>query len=333
MSRRTLPSSALTMDSAVLKTALDSQNQAYRDALEIFMGQVENKVQALQATVSDLTRSLEFTQKDVEDLNIKMNQQQRELRDKDQLILDLSEKLKASEVHFKDLYERCNYQEDYNRRNNLQFIGIGERQGGETWEQSAAAVSKVLEDHLQLPNLVLERAHRVGQLGDNRPRPIVARFARYCDREAVLRNVRKLKGTKIFVNEDLCPASHNIRKSQLPALKQARSEGKVAYFRHTKLIIREKPASERTEGAPRRGRSLGLFMSGTSPSASGTDLAGGTTSTAAASPLRSQSASSARDGSPVAVAAAARDLPAGSGAGGKGKVQNQRSTDSGGSVL
>lgn len=38
----------------------------------------------------------------------------------------------------------------------------------------------------------------------------------------------------------ICLASQNIRKAQLPQLKKARSEGKVAYFRHTKLIIKDK---------------------------------------------------------------------------------------------
>lgn len=41
-------------------------------------------------------------------------------------------------------------------------------------------------------------------------------------------------------NEDLCPASQAAKKAQLPLLKQAKSEGKVAYFRHTRLIIKEK---------------------------------------------------------------------------------------------
>lgn len=116
----------------------------------------------------------------------------------------------------------CNYQEDYSRRNNLQIIGIRE-QPGETWEKRAIQVSKILEGKLELPNIELERAHRVGQRFDDRNRPIIARFAMYCDHEAVVRNVSNLRGTRIYVNEDLCPASQNIRKAQIPLLKQARS--------------------------------------------------------------------------------------------------------------
>ena len=277
----------VTMDPAVLKTVLASQEQGYRGALEIFMNQMENKVQALQSSISELTRSLEFTQQDVQDLTLKVNQQQHDLEGKNQTIEDLNDKLKASGVHVKDLYERCNYQEDYNRRNNLQISGIEESRAGETWEQSATIVSKLLEEKLQLPNIQLERTHRVGRGGDLRPRPIVARFARFCDREAVLRNVRKLKGTRIFINEDLCPASHNIRKSQLPALKQARSEGKIAYFRHTKLIIKEKPASDQTSEPHSRDRGIERGRRGTSPTGFGDSGESGAPAAAAVPPVPS----------------------------------------------
>ncbi len=110
-------------------------------------------------------------------------------------------------------------------------------------------VSELLTNKLELPNIELEHAHRVGQLDAHRHRTIVVRFTRYGDREAVMRNVTKLKGTRIYINEDLCPASQNIRKAQIPAMKQAKSEGKVAYFRHTELIIKEQPNSD---GSSRR---------------------------------------------------------------------------------
>ncbi|MPC35113.1 hypothetical protein E2C01_028527 [Portunus trituberculatus] len=123
---------------------------------------------------------------------------------------------------------RCNWQEDYSRRLNLQIIGFDEQHGGETWEQTTIRVSKLLEDKLELPNIEHERAHMVGRSVDYWTRPIIVRFVRFCDREAVMRNVSKLRGTKIYFNEDLCPASLAIKKTQFPEMKQARRDGKVA---------------------------------------------------------------------------------------------------------
>ena len=84
-----------------------------------------------------------------------------------------------------ELEKRSNYQEDYNRRNNLRITGIQEKPGGETWEETADTVSKLLEDKLQLPSLKLERAHRTGQTTSQRPRIVVGRCERFGDREAV----------------------------------------------------------------------------------------------------------------------------------------------------
>lgn len=123
-----------------------------------------------------------------------------------------------------------------------------EKEGGETWEQTAASVISLIEKKIQIPGVVLERAHRVGQRRDARPRPIVARFGRFCDREAVMRNARKLKGTNIFINDDLCAASQAVKNSQMPLFKQARAQGKVAFFHHTKLIIKEK--QQDSDGRP-----------------------------------------------------------------------------------
>lgn len=239
------------MDAAVLKTLLDSQNQAFQGAIEVFMKQVNENVRSLQSTIGELRTSLEFTQKDLEDMKQELKKHQEEKKNDQEIIKKLSEDLQSRKKIINELEERVNYQEDYSRRNNLQIIGLEERQGGETWEQTAVQVTKLLESKLQLPNIQLERAHRVGRQEDHGRRPIIARFSSFVDREAVMRNTTKLRGTRIYINEDLCPASQSIRKAKLPQLKQARSEGKVAYFRHTRLIIKERSSGAVASGFPR----------------------------------------------------------------------------------
>lgn len=87
----------------------------------------------------------------------------------------------------------------------------------------------------------LERAHRVGQRGEHHNRPVVVRFTKFSDREAVLRNCSKLRGTNVFINEDLSPTSQAIKRKKMPLLRQARGKGKITYFRHTRLIMKERP--------------------------------------------------------------------------------------------
>ena len=44
----------------------------------------------------------------------------------------------------------------------------------------------------------------------------------------------------MFINEDLSLASLAKRREQLPQLKEARSRGKIAYFVHTKLVVKDR---------------------------------------------------------------------------------------------
>ena len=257
------------MDSNTLKVLLDSHNQAYRSALDIVVDQFKSRITLMETTISDLTRSLEFTQAEVADLKGELKTLRKSDCEKQATIED-------QKVRVEELVQRTNYQEDYSRRNNLRISGMKELLNGETWEQTARQVITLLQDKLQLPPINLERAHRVGPVGHSYPRTVIARFEKFGDREAVMRNARKLKGTGIYINEDLCPASQEIIKSQLPTLKQARSEGIIAFFKHTKLIIKEQTSrlSAATSDTP-SGGIAGRVPPGTAEAASGAPAGAG----------------------------------------------------------
>ncbi|KAK4309830.1 hypothetical protein Pmani_018562 [Petrolisthes manimaculis] len=202
---------------------------------------MKSRIQHSEETITDLVKSLEFTQAEVKELQNEVSVLKTSNNDNKTTI----EIMKSQIV---ELERRTNYQEDYNRRNNLRFTGIQEQPSGESWEETAQIVTKLLEDKLQVPTMKLERAHRTGQANPSRQRTIVARFEKYGDRETVLRNARKLKGTGIYINEDLCQGSQEIRNKQLPLLKEARNQGKIAFFKYTKLIIKKR-TTQRPETA------------------------------------------------------------------------------------
>ena len=219
------------MELEAFKLLLEAQERTLRSAMDIVVKQMQERIQLVEGTVTDLIKSLEFSQAELKDLKDEAKKLRTSSNEQQTIIERLQSKVQALE-------QRVNYQEDYNRRNNLRITGLQEQPRGETWEQTAANVSKLLQDKLQLPSVNLERAHRVGHGASPHPRPVIVRFEKFSEREATMRNAKKLKGTGIFVNEDLCPASMEIKKNQLPLMKQARNDGKIAFFRHTRLIIR-----------------------------------------------------------------------------------------------
>ena len=140
------------------------------------------------------------------------------------------------------VFDRLDSLEDHSRRNNLRIDGVPEPTR-ETWEKTAFEIKKIASKIGLEQEIKIDRAHRIGSFSaGERPRTIIARFHNYADRDYFLRNSHKLKGTRIYINEDLSQASLK-RKEQLPLLQKARSEGKTAYFSHTRLIIKEKVLS------------------------------------------------------------------------------------------
>ncbi len=228
------------MDSATITKLLESQERAYKNAMDVVVKSFTERVHKLEGNVSDLTASLEFSQKEIDSLKTSIKTYEAERVANKATIDKLSQDINSTQIKIKDMEDRINCQEDYSRRNNIRISGVEEQSSEQTWEQTAAVVSSLLKDKMQMPGLELERAHRVGQRRDGKPRPIVARFSRFCDREAVMRSARKLRGTNVYLNDDLCAASQTIKNAQIPLMKQARAQGKIAYFRHTKLIIRDR---------------------------------------------------------------------------------------------
>lgn len=56
------------MDTSTLKTLLASQDQAFRSTLDILIEQIKDDARSTESAINELTISLEFTQKEVEDL-------------------------------------------------------------------------------------------------------------------------------------------------------------------------------------------------------------------------------------------------------------------------
>ena len=95
-----------------------------------------------------------------------------------------------------------------------------------------------MEDELNITadarkRIEFQRVHRLGKprsSGD--PRPIIARFLRYQDREKVIQKAReKLKGKNDAVFEDIPKELYELRKKQQNKLsKSARQNGLKAFF-------------------------------------------------------------------------------------------------------
>lgn len=211
---------------------LQQQQENFKGFIKLIIDSTNTRMDTVMRDVQDLKTSIQFTQKEVDDLKINKAKQSEHDKSIQSDIMKMCDSLLI-------ITDKMEYLEGQSRRNNLVIDGIEESQG-ETWAEAEEKVRKVLSQKLQLTREIeVERAHRTGRpkAEGDKPRPIVIKFLRHKDRAAVLQKAKCLKGTNIYINEDYTDHVRMKRKELMPELRAARNRGDIAYLRHDKLIV------------------------------------------------------------------------------------------------
>ena len=132
--------------------------------------------------------------------------------------------------------------EDRSRRNKLGILRIKE-DPRESWENYENKIYDLLEKKLEMDTSIkkglIERAHRVGEKSNDKERAIVVQFSFYEDKINILRNWKKLKGTKISIFEDFSQETMQIRKEKWKEVLANRKQGKLSYLQYRGVICKE----------------------------------------------------------------------------------------------
>ena len=132
-----------------------------------------------------------------------------------------------------------------NKRNNIVLHNVPEKVEGATTDCSAFVHSLATQVLGIQHSMEIERAHRtpMGQVstsnqgnGTPRPRPIHVRFLRYRDRETFLRTAAskgkslKVNDTRIFVSDDVHPATRKEHQILMKKVRELRQAGNFAFI-------------------------------------------------------------------------------------------------------
>ena len=149
----------------------------------------------------------------------------------------LSRKCEELSTTVEQLSVKVDQLENQNRRNNVVIHGIAEEEG-ETWLNTEALVKENLQRLIgvSLVEGEIERAHRIGRVGNGR-RPIIVKFLSFKTKSLVLERGRLLRGTGVGMSEDFSARVRGIRRRLLPVLKDAKERGHRATIRYDKLFI------------------------------------------------------------------------------------------------
>lgn len=183
-----------------------------------------SRMEAVLATLEALT-------KEVSNGFAKQDERWRDFDGNWEAVRERQDKLEA---RVSRLERRIDYLENQSRRNNLVFHGIAEDRG-ETWEVTEAKLRQILLQRLglKLGPKDIERAHRKGNRWGRRP--IVAKFVFFKDREAILRERRRMPG--VWVEEDFSERVQEERRFLKFHMFEARKQGSHAVLRFDKLVL------------------------------------------------------------------------------------------------
>ena len=153
----------------------------------------------------------------------------------------VSEDLKSDNVNLRirmaDIERKTDDLECRSKRNNLIIYGLP-RVENETWQECEEMVQELLTDTLEMhESPQFDRVHRLSAKPNS---SIVARCTFYKDNETIKKAQAKLKGSNVFISEDVSLRVQEIRKKLLPHLKAAKDEKKKSTMVSDHLLINRK---------------------------------------------------------------------------------------------
>lgn len=221
------------------KELLQQQESSFKACVNTIIDTANKRIDDLLKELIEVRASLQFTQKEMDDLKMVNKGFQSNIKGQETDINKLA-------VSMLILDSKADFLDNQARRTNIVIDGIPEAEK-ENGSDSEEKVLALIKDKLDLdPNGIgIDSVMRVGKVNKSddgtmtRPRPIVVKFHRIKDRDTVLRSAKKLKGTRIYINEDYPEAVRQKRKELLPKMREARQRGDIAFLRYDKLVIRQ----------------------------------------------------------------------------------------------
>ena len=120
--------------------------------------------------------------------------------------------------------------EDRSRRNNLVIFGVPEIDNPRD-EDCDKAICEILRKYQILDSGdthggLLERAHRLGKKKpeQGRPRPIIVCCGSFKDKQFILNNANRLKGSSYVIAEDFSKATLEVRRELVRKGKEAKNK-------------------------------------------------------------------------------------------------------------
>lgn len=216
-----------TIEDSIRRTnnRLDTLNNTIQ-ALTLKTNDIEESTQFLSVSVDQISACTEANKDNIMSIKgsvAKMQEENKSLREENEFM-----RRDIIDVQVRSM------------RSNLLFYGFEDNDSSENCaEKVLAFCAEKLEINDAKERIKLERAHRIGRHRgvNSKPRPIIARFNYYPDREEVRSASNKLKGTNFGVSEQFPRSIQERRKVLIPIMKDLKQRGKTVKLVRDKLFV------------------------------------------------------------------------------------------------
>ncbi|XP_047993916.1 spindle pole body component 110-like [Leguminivora glycinivorella] len=195
---------------------------------------LENLIKGLRI---DLKKDL---QESLNDIEAKLSKNIKELNEKLQdTYTNIRKDIENVKETNTNLDNKMCYIERQIRKRNVVFFGVEETEN--TYEELEKNIISIITETLKVDcnHLDLEIVRRIGIKNENKIRPVKVTLTTFGKKICILKKSSHLKRTNMYIKEDFTPQVLETRKLLQDQLQKAREEGKKAFIRHDKLIIKE----------------------------------------------------------------------------------------------
>ena len=217
------------------------------DKIEKMVDRINTKVETLEtkvknndARVTEVEQSNQFISNEFEETKKKITSASAEIKKLSIRCTDFEETVSKLETQNIILEEKCNDLESRSMRENLLFHGFDESNG----EECEQVIKDFIANKLEIDTIItLDRTHRLGRPKTTGPRPIVAKFHEYKQRELVrttsITKSAALRDDHQSVGIQQTKAILQKRRSMFPLMERERAAGKFVKWAGAKLMVRE----------------------------------------------------------------------------------------------
>ena len=201
------------------------------DLLENIQSDIK-EIKVNVAALSTKVERLETGQRDLEQAAANMEDDIEEVK--------ASLQAKADSIELDQMRKQIEMLENSARKNNILLLNVSENCELEPdFGNCTNFATYVITEWLQLPNVIIEKANRIGQRKENSiPRPILVTLEKVRDRNIILQKAprclkdKSIDGRKVIITDDVCAQTQAKRKRLLPKLMSMKREGVMAFIPH-----------------------------------------------------------------------------------------------------